>query len=184
MIDTLKATCGAALLLCLGALAPLLATEPAAFAKPADLPAFKLKDPKGALVASDTFKKSGAVLVFTIPAGAHGDLQTQWARGLTKTWGAKWLPLIFIEDLSQAPDKAKSLAKLTERYRADRPPLLLVDEAGAVRKSFGIAADTTELVLVLPGGKIAGYIKDEPELEAVGSIRGWIKDHSPPDEGE
>jgi len=156
-------------------LAPLLvgcaapAAAPAAFT-PA-LPAFALEDPRGTRHERDALlAEGGLLLVVTAPILAAGDAQEAWNDALAAAApsGGRWL---LVEDVSQSSFPGTALDRMREEFDPARPPLLLLDQDGALRTGLGVAEEAT--VVLVYDAKGALVHSDATEASTAGAASAW-----------
>ena len=153
------------LLLGLCACTPPATTAPSPFAQA--LPAFALEDPGGTRHERDALLADGGlVVVVTSPTLASGDEQEAWNAALAAAApaGARW---VLLEDLSQSSFPDTALGRMKEKFDAARPPLLLLDLDGALRKALRVAEGAT-VVLVYDehGALVHAEASEVSELRA------------------
>jgi len=145
-------------------------------------PSFTLKDPAGGEHTQESVLKNvskGLVVIVTIPNAKHGPMQSRWQSKLTKKNWPEGMKMLLIEDLSQAGMvKDKALKGMKEGFKPDKEPLLLVDENGAVRRTFRVEQDATVCLVFDKTGKLVHFEDTqssldgtEPSVEAVQRVQ-------------
>jgi hypothetical protein len=133
---------------------------------PDALPTLSLLDPLGAQFSDAQLKPRGVVLIATAPIKTQGDTQMAWHRALlahtTETTGPA---VVMLEDMSQSWFRPIVIARMKETYRPGSRIVLLLDENGATRKSFGVAEDATVAFAFAPGGKLVAVETGAPSPE-------------------
>ena len=139
----------------------------------AQMPAFTLKDPADTEHAHDRLYAKGAVLIITIPNVKHGDYQSRWSKYLLKKeWPEQGPSLVMLEDLSQQKDfRDKALEGMKKSFKADKPPMLLIDPTGNVRRSFKVQNDETVVLIFDSKGALVHAEEEEPTQEAAQRVR-------------
>jgi len=149
---------------------------------PESVPAFTLNDPAGGSHTNESVLKDipkGLVVIVTIPNAKHGPMQSRWQSKLMKKNWPEGMKMLLIEDLSQSgmvKDKAQKGMK--DGFKPGKEPLLLVDETGAVRRTFGVEQDMTVCLVFDKTGKLV-HSEDaqsslegtEPSVEAVQRVQ-------------
>ncbi|MDP1821933.1 MAG: hypothetical protein Q8L48_01770 [Archangium sp.] len=123
-------------------------------ARPESLPRLELLDPRGARYTDETFRQRGVVVVVTAPIATQGGVQQAWHDALTPhASDGKGPAIVILEDMSQSWARSIVIARIKAVYRPGGIVLLL-DEDGAVRKSFGVGENTTTAFAFAPTGKL------------------------------
>lgn len=145
----------------------LALTAPAADAPawPDELPALKLLDPTGVSYDEVALKERGAVVIVSTPTPSQGDAQRTWDAMLAPLAGKQEGPtIVIVQDLEQSWMKPVVLAHIKSVYRTGGIVLLL-DDAGALRKALGVGRDTTVAFAFAPGGKRAAVETGKGTIE-------------------
>lgn len=131
------------------------------------MPAFSLKDPADKVHTDKAYRAGPAVVIVTIPNVKHGEYQSRWSRYLLKKgWPNPKVPIIFVEDISQTGSiKEKALAGLKKSYKPDKPPVLLLDMTGQVRRSFRVRNDETVLLVYNKEGRVIYTFDEKPTID-------------------
>ena len=110
------------------------------------LPRFALEDARGRAFTDEALRGRSAVVVVTAPTVSQGDAQQGWSRALdVLDWPADGPSYFWIEDLSQSWFKSVALGEIRAKY--DPPPWFLIDATGEVRRSLGVPADATAVLV-------------------------------------
>jgi hypothetical protein len=132
-----------------------LVASAAAPSWPAALPSLSLLDPLGTIFSDAQLKPRGVVVVATAPIKTQGDTQKAWHDALLAQATDKTGPaVVMLEDMSQSWFRPIVIAEMKKTYRSGSRIVLLLDENGATRKSFGVAEDATVAFAFAPGGKL------------------------------
>ncbi|MFH1829588.1 MAG: hypothetical protein ABH871_02260 [Pseudomonadota bacterium] len=151
----------------------MLAFATYAYGQPKQLPGFILPDPDGTKHASSTLVKNGMVLVVTAPTLHDKGAQEGWDKYLVDTMPKSGPILIFIEDMSVSAWKNIAQKDMKKDWKPGVPPLLLLDEAGSVRKSLGVGRDATAVLVYDKSGTLVYTDKESPSLASAKTI--WSK---------
>ena len=135
------------------------------------MPSFKLKDPYDKEHSATAFKGKPTVLILTIPNVKHGDRQSRWSRWLKKKGWPDSVNFVLVQDMSQSNVKDKARASMKKKFKPDTKPLLLLDETGAVRRSFRVQNDETVLLIFDKTGKVIYYCDEKPTIEEARKIK-------------
>jgi hypothetical protein len=133
---------------------------------PPALPTLSLFDPLGTQFSDAQLKPRGVVLVATAPIKTQGDTQKAWHDVLVAQATDKSGPaVVMLEDMSQSWFRPIVIAKMKETYRPGSRIVLLLDENGATRKSFGVTEDATVAFAFAPGGRLVAVETGAPSAE-------------------
>ena len=134
------------------------------------IPDFTLKDPAagshtGESLLKDT--KKGLVVIVTIPNAKHGPMQSRWQSKLMKKNWPEGMKMVLLEDLSQAGMvKEKAEKGMKDGFKPGKEPLLLVDETGEVRRTFGVGQDMTVCLIFDPKGNLVHAEDGQSSIES------------------
>jgi hypothetical protein len=134
------------------------------------VPEFSLKDPLGVVLDSPSlYAPNGMLIMLTVPNLTQYEKQKQWEKAIAKMpWPAKNAPRrVLLEDLSQQEtfkDRVRSM--MAEKYNPQGDIKVIVDEDGAVRRSFGVQQNETVILLVDAKGHIIHHEADYVEADA------------------
>jgi hypothetical protein len=119
------------------------------------LPAFRLVDPLGRTFSDAALSERGAIVIVTAPTLSQGDAQVAWSEALHVLEPGEQGPVrVMLQDMSQSWFRPIVMSKMKERYRADGPVVLLLDEGGVTRKALGVGEAVTMAFAVAPGGRV------------------------------
>ena len=148
----------------------------------AEVPEFKLKDPRGeSHTGASLFSSTGMLIMLTVPNLTQYEKQKRWEKWLNKqAWPQANAPRrVLLEDLSQQETfKDKVRAMMAEKYDPRGEMTVLVDEDGKVRRGFGVQNNETVILLVDASGKIVHHESDfvEPEMESARRVGGQVRE--------
>jgi hypothetical protein len=135
---------------------------------PEAIPELKLNDPLGRSFSHLELGARGAVIVVTAPCLSQGDAQFAWDDAFKKAKPAVEGPAIaMLEDMSQSWFRPAVLARMKESYNKTARVLLLLDESGATRKSFGVPENATIAFAFNAEGKLVHVEKGAGTVERV-----------------
>lgn len=137
------------------------------------LPGFELKDPLGKFHKSDDLYKHGLILVVTAPTLHNSGAQNGWDKYLTGKTGKA--TLVFLEDMEPSDFKKKALKEMKKDFHEDKPPLLLIDDDGRIRKKVGAERNATEVLVYDKKGGLIFREKGKPSDTAAKAILAKIK---------
>lgn len=112
-----------------------------------ELPRFALRDPFGERHESERVAERGLIVVVTAPTFKNRKAQVGWAEHLLKSRPEGNEALVFLEDMSASWFDERAREEMRKEDDPDEPPLLLLDEDGALRKRLGAKKGET-VVLV------------------------------------
>lgn len=130
------------------------------------LPRLALLDPLGAKFSDEDLRPRGVVVVVTAPIATQGDVQQAWHDALAPhALDPRGPAIVILEDMSQSWVRSIVIARMKAVYRPGGVVLLL-DEDGAARKSFGVGENATIAFAFAPNGKLVAMetARASPEL--------------------
>lgn len=151
----------------------LLAVSSMAQAQFNTLPNFTLPDPHGGMHSSSQLAKNGLVLVVTAPTLRDKNAQKGWNKYLVAAKGANKASFVFIEDLSVSMFKGIAMKDMKKDWQPGDIPILLIDQTGKTRKTFGVERNTTKVFVYNKSSKLVYTYAGSPTATIAKTI--WSK---------
>lgn len=137
------------------------------------VPNFTLADPQGGKHSLPQLAKQGLVLVMTAPTLRDESAQKGWDADLVAARGSNKGALVFVEDMSASLFKGTARSEMHKDWKAGDVPMLLLDEAGNVRTSLGLAKNDTKVFVYNTSGILIYTYAGAPTKAAAQTI--WSK---------